>query len=109
MHTDAEAGAFRVPRFLLQQLLANAVKHGLKATDRLTSIRIDITTLEEGISIAVEDNGPPFPEELVPRYGLQSVFDKLDLLFPNRYEVLFLAQPKAVVIKMYTPKARRHV
>ncbi|WP_051267918.1 sensor histidine kinase [Terrimonas ferruginea] len=109
VHTDAEAGTFRVPRFLLQPLLENAVKHGLKATDRLTSIRIDITALEEGISIAVGDNGPPFPEELVPRYGLQSVFDKLDLLFPNRYEVLFLAQPKAVVIKMYTPKARRHV
>jgi two-component system LytT family sensor kinase len=106
---DTAANNFRVPRFLLQPLLENAVKHGLKVTDRITSIRIDIATIPDGISIAVGDNGSPFPDELVPRYGLQSVFDKLDLLFPGNYEVLFRAEPKAVVIKMFTSKDKRHV
>ncbi|MDF2386239.1 histidine kinase [Nostoc ellipsosporum NOK] len=109
VNTDKAANNFRVPRFLLQPLLENAVKHGLKVTDRITSIRIDIATIPDGISIAVGDNGSPFPDELVPRYGLQSVFDKLDLLFPGSYEVSFRAEPKAVVIKMFTSKDKRHV
>lgn len=70
LHYEVEAApdarSFRVPRFLLQPLLENAVKHGLKITDRVTQIKILIEVIDNGISIAVEDNGPPFPDELVP-------------------------------------------
>jgi hypothetical protein len=32
----------------------------------------------------VKDNGPAFPDELSPGYGVKSIYDKLDLLFPGQ-------------------------
>jgi two-component system, LytTR family, sensor kinase len=90
-----------VPRFLLQPIVENAVKHGLKSTGKLTEIHIDVKPTVEGFEIAVSDNGPLFPEELLPGYGVKSIYDKLDLLFPGMYEVHFINSPrKQVSIKI---------
>lgn len=80
---------FLVPRFVLQPLVENAVKHGLKATGQMTNIRLEVKQNGAGMVINVADTGPLFPEELVPGYGVKSVYDKLDLLFPGNYEMHF--------------------
>ena len=99
---DEELRHYLVPRFLLQPLAENAVKHGLKVTGKMTEIIIRVTREGEGIRIAVADNGPDFPEELLPGYGVKSVFDKLDLLFPDAYEIRFAHAPgKQVVIDIF--------
>ncbi|MCR6721551.1 MAG: histidine kinase [Chitinophagaceae bacterium] len=93
---------YLVPRFLLQPLAENAVKHGLKITGKMTEIKIHVSELENGFRIVVADNGPKFPEELVPGYGVKSVFDKLDLLFPGAYVIRFSNEPtKRVEIDIY--------
>lgn len=93
---------YLVPRFLLQPLAENAVKHGLKVTGEMTEIVIKVAELENGIRIVVADNGPAFPDELVPGYGVKSVFDKLDLLFPGQYEIRFSNTPcKRVEIDIF--------
>ena len=46
------------------------------------------------MQLTVFDNGPLFPEELSPGYGVKSIYDKLDLLFPGAYEVHFTNQPR---------------
>jgi two-component system LytT family sensor kinase len=84
---------YMVPRFLLQPIVENAVKHGLKATGKMTEIVIRIENSDKGIHFIVLDNGPAFADELIPGYGVKSVFDKLDLLFPNQYEVHFINKP----------------
>ena len=38
-----------------------------------------------------------FPDELNPGYGVKSVYDKLDLLFPGNYEIHFTNQPRKQV------------
>lgn len=101
---NVEDGArhYLVPRFLLQPLAENAVKHGLKRTGKLTEININVGQIENGLRIVVADNGPTFPEELLPGYGVKSVFDKLDLLFPGEYEIRFSNEPtKRVEIDIY--------
>lgn len=99
---DEELRHYLVPRFLLQPLAENAVKHGLKVTGKMTEIIIRVSREGEGIRIAVADNGPDFPEELLPGYGVKSVFDKLDLLFPEAYEIRFAHAPgKQVVIDIF--------
>lgn len=99
---DEELRHYLVPRFLLQPLAENAVKHGLKVTGKMTEIVIRVSREGEGIRIAVADNGPDFPEELLPGYGVKSVFDKLDLLFPDAYEIRFAHAPgKQVVIDIF--------
>lgn len=93
-----EARHYLVPRFLLQPLAENAVKHGLKATGRMTEILLEVKLKEKGMEIVLADNGPEFPDELTPGYGLKSVFDKLDLLFPDEYEIHFANTPRKQVL-----------
>jgi sensor histidine kinase YesM len=85
---------FLVPRFMLQPIVENAVKHGLKATGKMTEIDIQVKNGGGNLEILVADNGPAFPEELSPGYGVKSIYDKLDLLFPNQYEIHFANQPR---------------
>lgn len=88
---------YLVPRFVLQPLMENAVKHGLKATGRLTEIRLNIRREGDTLVIRIGDNGPLFADELKPGYGVKSVYDKLDLLFPGRYEIHFGNYPQKEV------------
>jgi two-component system LytT family sensor kinase len=84
---------FLVPRFVLQPLVENAVKHGLKATGQMTTIHLEVKRNNDKLVINVADNGPAFPNELIPGYGVKSVYDKLDLLFPDNYEMHFTNTP----------------
>ncbi|HEY2721907.1 MAG TPA: hypothetical protein VGI82_09280, partial [Chitinophagaceae bacterium] len=66
-----------------------------------TEINIEISAINEELQIGVADNGPLFPEELVPGYGVKSIYDKLDLLFPDSYEIHFQNHPvKKVFIRI---------
>ncbi|HEV8285360.1 MAG TPA: histidine kinase [Chitinophagaceae bacterium] len=85
---------YLIPRFILQPVVENAVKHGLKATGKMTEINIKVNNGSKGLQITVSDNGPAFPDELIPGYGVKSIYDKLDLLFPGDYEIHFSNQPQ---------------
>lgn len=95
--TDPELDHYLVPRFVIQPLVENAVKHGLKATGQMTDIILEVKAEGSNIIMNVADNGPAFPKELNPGYGVKSVYDKLDLLFPGHYEIHFSNQPRKQV------------
>ena len=97
IHLDSDVNHYLVPRFLLQPVVENAVKHGLKTTGKMTEINITVKNGSEGLQITVADNGPAFPDELVPGYGVKSIYDKLDLLFPGGYDIHFTNQPEKKV------------
>jgi two-component system, LytTR family, sensor kinase len=88
---------YLIPRFLLQPVVENAVKHGLKATGKITEINIEAVKDKDGLTLMIADNGPAFPGELAPGYGVKSMYDKLDLLFTNAYEVHFTNEPRKMV------------
>jgi two-component system, LytTR family, sensor kinase len=92
-----DINCYLIPRFVLQPVVENAVKHGLKATGNLTEINIEVKNNDEGLQISVADNGPAFPDELIPGYGVKSIYDKLDLLFPGNYEIHFSNHPQKKV------------
>jgi len=100
IHVDDNLEHYLVPRFLIQPLVENAVKHGLKATGQMTDINLEIRSGDDGIVINVADTGPAFPNELNPGYGVKSVYDKLDLLFPGNYEIHFINKPRKQVSVM---------
>jgi len=97
IHLDTDVNHYLVPRFLLQPIVENAVKHGLKTTGKMTEINITVKNGSDGLQIMVADNGPAFADELVPGYGVKSMYDKLDLLFPGNYEIHFTNQPEKKV------------
>lgn len=97
LNIDEELNYYLVPRFVLQPIVENAVKHGLKATGKMTEIRVEVKRTEKGMALIVADNGPSFPESLAPGYGVKSVYDKLDILFPDNYEFHFSNEPRKQV------------
>lgn len=102
VNVEENMGHYLVPRFILQPLVENAVKHGLKVTGRMTEIFLEVKIEGTGLVINIVDNGPPFSEEMMPGYGVKSVFDKMDLLFPGQYEIHFSNEPrKQVAIHLY--------
>jgi two-component system, LytTR family, sensor kinase len=102
IHLDKDVKHYLIPRFLLQPVVENAVKHGLKTTGKLTEINITVKNGSGGLQIAVADNGPAFPDELIPGYGMKSMYDKLDLLFPSNYDIHFTNTPeKKVTINIH--------
>jgi sensor histidine kinase YesM len=93
---------YLIPRFVLQPIVENAVKHGLKATGKMTEINIEVENSNNQLQIRVGDNGPLFPDDLVPGYGVKSIYDKLDLLFPGNYDIHFSNYPlKNVLINIH--------
>lgn len=92
--TTDECSHFLVPRFILQPVVENAVKHALKATGKETRISVNAEMEGDKMVMKVCDNGPAFPAEFSPGYGLKSVFDKLELLFPGNFEVKMINEPE---------------
>lgn len=104
---DPDLHHYLVPRFVLQPLVENAVKHGLKVTGRMTHITITVKKAEEGMVLGISDTGPAFPDELNVGYGVKSVYDKLDLLFKDQYEIRFSNSPQKQV-SVFMQKLIKH-
>lgn len=102
IEVDEAARRLKVPKFILQPLVENAVKHGLKKPDKKGIIQIVIKSSNEGkIDVTIYDNGMPFPEDIQVGYGLKSVMDKLTLFYPGEHAIYFENEPaKQVTISM---------
>jgi two-component system, LytTR family, sensor kinase len=70
-----------IPKFLIQPLAENAIKHGLSKIKEPGRITIEVKQLENDLVITIFDNGPDFPEEPVSGYGLQNLNDKLEIIY----------------------------
>lgn len=96
---DEEAMYCEIPRFLLQPLVENAIKHGISKLVETGIIHIGIVKRGNDLEITVEDNGPGFPEDFISGYGLKNIYEKLDLLMKDNYEInLMNGDIKAVQI-----------
>lgn len=92
--SEEELSYYLLPRFILQPVVENAVKHGLKSTGKSTSLKIIAKSNDGSLLLRVYDDGPDFPQELSPGYGLKSLFDKMDLLFKDAYEINMVNEPE---------------
>jgi sensor histidine kinase YesM len=79
----------QIPRFLIQPLVENSIKHGLSKITKKGVVIVSVKEQDSNLVISVQDNGPAFPEDLLSGYGLQSIYDKLDLLYSDRYKIQF--------------------
>jgi two-component system, LytTR family, sensor kinase len=89
---DPDAGNVRIPRFLLQPLVENAVKHGIGQRDEGGSVAVTIRKEGDRIVASVSDDGPPFPTDLMGGHGLQSVSQSLDLVYSDDYSLRFFKE-----------------
>lgn len=87
----------QIPRFLLQPLVENALKHGYQTTSQNIFIAIEGRLEGKGLVLKIKDSGLPFREDFSAGYGLDSVSKKLLLLFPNRHRLELLNEPEKMV------------
>jgi len=77
----------KIPRMLLQPIVENCIKHGMKGDVESLMVEILFSISGQTLIISVKDNGAPFPDDFIPGYGITSVYEKLDLLFSDNYKV----------------------
>ncbi len=83
IHVDEETREIQIPKFLIQPLVENAIKHGVSNITEKGLLKIQVLKEYNSLIIKVFDNGPDFPEDLVSGYGLQNLNDKLDIIYQN--------------------------
>lgn len=86
-----------IPKFIMQPLIENAIKHGISKIEDNGEISVSIHKIPGGITIEVVDNGPDFTEGLVSGYGLQSLYDLLKLSYADKAEVNWQNKPKKMI------------
>ncbi|HTN16335.1 MAG TPA: histidine kinase [Chitinophagaceae bacterium] len=90
-----------LPRFTLQTLVENCIKHAGSGDSGVLHIKVLIRETEGGLLLEVADNGKPFPAGLHPGFGLQSLHDKLQLSFPGRHTVEISNEPKKISMTLH--------
>ncbi len=98
---EDEALTQKIPRFLLQPLVENAIKHGISKITHDGKIEIKITKISDHLSIKIHDNGPAFDELLGGGFGLRSIKEKLKIVYGEKATFDIENQPeKAVMITL---------
>lgn len=86
-----------MPRFLLQPLVENALKHGYQSASEKIFIKVEATPAKNGVVLKIKDSGLHFTEDFTGGYGLDGVSKKLFLLFPNQHRLELLNEPEKMV------------
>jgi two-component system, LytTR family, sensor kinase len=102
-YTDESLKSSKIPRFLIQPIVENALKHGLSKIAGQGIIKIVFNQIEQNLEISVYDNGVPFPENIMSGYGLKSIQDKLRLLCGENTSMELLNIPEKRV-RILIPK-----
>jgi two-component system LytT family sensor kinase len=78
---DPAAADARIPRLLLQPLVENAFRHGLKSGRGC--VEVCIGAADGRLQCVVEDDGTGIAADHVPGVGLANVRRRLELMYPN--------------------------
>ncbi len=81
---DPAVEGMLIPRFLLQPLVENAIKHGISRNTGNGLIEVRIGPGPGGLHLAIHDSGPAFPADFTMGYGLKSIEEKLRLLYGSQ-------------------------
>jgi two-component system, LytTR family, sensor kinase len=95
-----------IPRFVIQPLVENALKHGLRNTGSGGVLSVQVRDEGNNMVIEVHDNGEPFPADMLAGYGVQSIHDKVSLLYGDNGSVNFVNSPRKMA-EIRLPKQPR--
>jgi two-component system LytT family sensor kinase len=99
-----------VPSMLLQPLVENSIKHGLRSKVEGGTIRIRTYRTDNKLHLLVEDDGVGIPEEklatLLDRgIGVNNVHERLKVLFGSEYRMWIDSEPgKGARIQIEVPE-----
>lgn len=88
----------QIPRFLIQPIVENAIKHGISKMAGNGVVQLTISEEKDNLIIKIHDNGVPFPDNIFSGYGLKSIQDKLRLLSGEKASMTINNEPEKSVI-----------
>jgi two-component system, LytTR family, sensor kinase len=88
----------KIPRFLLQPLVENAIKHGISKIAHAGEIKVEIKQINSNIFIKIHDNGPDFGEAVGGGFGLRSIKEKLKIVYGEKANFEVKNEPEKAVI-----------
>jgi sensor histidine kinase YesM len=94
INIEEKLNDFEIPKFVLQPLAENAVKHGISKIVEKGIIKINIFEQNQKVIIEICDNGPNFPDGLTSGYGLQNTYEKFKLLYKKPFDIEFFNKPE---------------
>jgi sensor histidine kinase YesM len=97
LQVEEGLGQFMIPRFLLQPMVENAIKHGTSKMKK-GQIRLNIWSDDNQVFFSIADSGPAFPDSFSIGYGVRSVTDQLELLYPGMHDFQMLNAPHKHVL-----------
>ena len=115
IEVDERAEQFKVPKLILQPIVENAVKHGLRQKEGMGVIRIS-TQVTEDLLICVEDNGKGMEQnevnEILERLsdfeeaegvhvGLRNVNERIKISSGDGYGIIGIESEKDHYFRMY--------
>lgn len=105
--SDPALNDLKLPQFLLQPVVENAIKHGIAKLADMGRIDVRIYEKAGELHLCVHDNGPVFPDDMSGGYGLRSIQDKLKLLYGDAARVELQNWPlKQVLLSIRMDKIR---
>lgn len=87
----------KVPPFILQMMVENAVKHGISNLVKGGKISITAKHDNQGVTILVKNTGQIFKNEETFGIGLENTKRRLDLQYQNRASLLMYEEEDMVV------------
>ncbi len=101
-----EIGQYLIPKLLVQPLVENALKHGLKEKRSGGILLIEYLEDEGQLKIIVEDNGCGISDERIHEIlqekqsgnaghiGIHNIRERIHMYFGNEYDIEILSQPE---------------
>ena len=106
-----------VPSFLLQPLVENSIKYGMRGMKSVLEIRLTAKKTPEGlIELCIRDNGAGMDSNAIqdmlegknPGFGLSSVAHRLKLLYTERAELMITSVPyQETMIRITIPETAK--
>jgi hypothetical protein len=95
IRSSPEAGSVLVPRFLLQPLLENVVRHVVEQRTGNVRVDVDVRLADHRLEIAVTDDGPGFAR-LPPDQGtgLGNIASRVEAFYGNEATLSFANGPE---------------
>lgn len=82
---DSADGNYPVPRFLLQPIVENSIKHSLEPYNNICIIDIRAIYTAQGLKITVQDNGPGISQNHKSGTGTSILKAQLESAYKDRY------------------------
>ncbi|MEO6284857.1 MAG: histidine kinase [Dyadobacter sp.] len=99
----------QVPKFILQPIVENAIKHGISKMAEQGNIVVSIYEEDKWLHLCVHDSGPAFPDSMGAGYGIRSIQDKLKLLYGENARLELHNKPtKSVNIAIQKSAIEQH-